>query len=142
MKNGEVIEILGGLRIEVLISSESSNNTCCVFVETTPPGAGPPPHKHLREEEIFMALEGRYEFYHDSAWVPLEIGSPRLSLRGTYHAFRNVGDAPGRIMLMTNGGGIDEYFRAISNLRMPQDLESLDDIGAHYGYVFLPRSVE
>ncbi len=139
MKDGEVIEILGGLRIEVLISGGWSNNTCCVFVETTPPGAGPPPRKHLREGEIVMALEGRYEADQDGGWTALEIGSPRPSPRSAHHAFCNVGDAPGKIMPMTNGGGIAEYLLAILNKRMPQDLERPTEISAHQGCVSLPR---
>ena len=132
----EVIEILDGLRIEVMVSSKASNNTCCVFVETTPPGGGPPPHKHLREEEVFTVLEGRYEFYLDGKWTPMEVGVSRFSPRDTFHAFHNVGEGPGRIMLTTTRGGIDDYFRAISRLKMPDDAAKFDEINAHYGYVY------
>jgi mannose-6-phosphate isomerase-like protein (cupin superfamily) len=140
MSDREVIQILGGLSIEIMVSSQSSNHTCCVFVETTPPGGGPPPHMHLREEEIFTVLEGSYEFYDGGSWSPMEVGVPVLSLRGNFHAFRNVGQSPARMMAMTNGGGIDEYFHAISGLRLPQDIDRLNDISAHYGYVYRPHS--
>lgn len=134
----EIIRILDDLSIEIVVSSRSSNYTCCVFVETTPPGGGPPPHKHLKEEEIFTVLEGDYEFYKDNAWIPLVVGRAVLSPRNTFHAFRNVGQTPGRIMLTTNGGGIDDYFRAISGLKVPQDIERLTEISNHYGYLYLP----
>jgi quercetin dioxygenase-like cupin family protein len=106
MPERDIIEILDGLSIEIVVSSRASNYTCCVFVETTPPGGGPPTHKHDREEEIFTVLEGEYEFFADGVWTPMEIGRSILSLRGTYHAFRNVGPTPARMMLMTNNGGI------------------------------------
>lgn len=138
--NREVIEILDGLRLEIMVSSQSSNNTCCVFIETTPPGGGPPPHKHTREEEIFTPLEGSYEFFRDGAWTPMEIGVSILSPRNTFHAFRNVGETVGKMILMTNGGGIDDYFRAISTLRMPEDAPKLIEISANYGYFYLPPS--
>ena len=140
MSDREVIEIFGGLRLEVMISSQSSNNTCCAFVETTPPGAGPPPHKHVREEEIFTVLEGEYEFYQDGAWNPMIVGVPVLSPRNTYHAFRNIGRSTARILLMTNGGGIDDYFRSISRLRIPDDLDLLKEISSHYGYFYQSHS--
>lgn len=54
---------------------------------------------------MFTVLEGQFEFYADRAWLPFHVGETRISLRGNYHAFRNVGPAPGRMMLMTNGGG-------------------------------------
>ncbi len=128
---------MNALTIEIVVSSEASNNTCCVFIETTPPGGGPPPHMHLREEEIFTVLDGDYEFYAEDAWTPMEIGRSVLSRRGTYHAFRNDGRTPGRMMLMTNNGGIDDYFRAISRLIMPDDAGKLQEISAHYGSVYL-----
>ncbi|WP_446743428.1 cupin domain-containing protein [Silvibacterium acidisoli] len=134
----EIIKILGGLSIEIVVSSRSSNYTCCVFIETTPPGGGPPPHKHLKEEEIFTVLEGSYEFYGDGAWTPMTVGMPVLSKRDTFHAFRNVGATDGRMMLTTNGGGIDDYFRAISGLQLPRDIEKLTEISDHYGYLYLP----
>jgi quercetin dioxygenase-like cupin family protein len=140
--DGEVIEILDGLSIEVVISSASSNYTCCVFVETTPPGGGPPPHKHLKEEEIFTVLEGEYEFYDGDGWTSMEVGAPVLSTRNSYHAFRNVGDAPGRMMLTTNAGGIDDYFRAISGLLVPRDIDRMTEISDHYGYLYLPGPAE
>jgi quercetin dioxygenase-like cupin family protein len=124
--------------IEILITSQASHYQCCVFVETAPPGGGPPPHMHDREEEIFQVLEGEFEFYVDGTWEPIAVGVPRLSMRGTYHGFRNVGQTPGRMMLTTLGGGIDEYFRRISGLRVPDDMEKLAEISAYYGYHFLP----
>lgn len=119
-----------------MVASTDSNNTCCAFVETTPPGAGPPPHKHEREEEIFTVLQGRYEFLQNGAWIPMESGRSILSPRDTFHAFRNIGDKPGRMMLMTNNGGIDNYFRSISHLKLPEDADRLNEISAHYGYVY------
>ena len=133
----EIITILDDLAIEIIVSSRSSNYTCCVFVETTPPGGGPPPHKHLKEEEIFTVLEGDYEYYKDGTWVPMLVGRSVLSKRDTYHAFRNFGQASGRIMLTTNGGGIDDYFRAISGLKVPKDIERLKEISSHFGYYYL-----
>jgi mannose-6-phosphate isomerase-like protein (cupin superfamily) len=134
----EIITIMGSLSIEIVVSSRSSNYTCCAFIETTPPGGGPPPHKHLREDEIFTVLEGDYEFFHDGTWSPMQLGRPLLSCRGTFHAFRNTGSKPGRMMCVTNGGGIDDYFRAISGLQIPKDIDQLTEISSHYGYFYLP----
>ena len=126
-----------GKRI-AFVSNRSGSWQICVFIETAPPGGGPPPHRHLREDEVFVALEGEFEFYADGAWTPFHAGQTRVSLRGNYHGFRNVGPSPGRVMLITNGGGIDEYFAHISGLRLPEDLEQLAQISSYYGYQFLP----
>jgi Zn-finger domain-containing protein len=42
------------------------------------------------------------------------------------------------MMLTTNGGGIDDYFRAISGLKLPQDSERLTEISNYYSYFYLP----
>ena len=89
---------------------------------------------------MITALEGRYEFYRDGDWIPMEIGVAVLSPRNTYHAFRNVGHTAAKMMLVTNGGGVDDYFRSIASLRIPDDTEKLNEISAHYGYFYLPPS--
>jgi uncharacterized cupin superfamily protein len=133
----KVIQIFTS-QIEIVISSEASNNRFCVFIETAPPGGGPPPHKHLREDEVFTVLEGEFEFFADGEWSPMHAGESRISLRGNYHAFRNAGSLPGRMMATTNGGGIDEYFENISRLRLPQDMDRLTEISSYYGYYYMP----
>ena len=91
----------------------------------------------MREEEIFTVLEGEYEFYREGEWTPMEIGVAVLSPRNTFHAFRNVGKSAAKMMLVTNGGGIDEYFRAISALKLPRDYDQLNTISAQFGYFYL-----
>jgi mannose-6-phosphate isomerase-like protein (cupin superfamily) len=126
--------------IQILVSSSASNNTLCVFEETAPPNGGPPPHKHMREDEMFRVLEGKFEFFDGQSWAPFSEGETRFSARGNFHGFRNVGQTPGRMLLTTNGGGIDEYFENISKLKLPEDLARLEEISAHYGYYYLPQT--
>ena len=137
MSDKKVISVFGE-PIELLIASKATNNTFCVAVQTSPPGGGPPPHKHEREEEVFVVLEGEYELFDGKEWKPLQKGEVRYSLRGNYHGFRNSGTTTGRLLFMTNAGGLDEYFAEISPLTLPQDMERFAEISKHYGYYFLP----
>jgi mannose-6-phosphate isomerase-like protein (cupin superfamily) len=137
MQNGTVVSVFGE-PVEILLSSESSNYTSVAAVQTTPPGGGPPPHRHLGEEEVFTVLDGEFEFFVDGAWVPFAKGEVRTSLRGTYHAFRNSGSTVGKMLFITNGGGLDEYFEAISRLNVPPDMAQVLTISQHYRYEFLP----
>jgi hypothetical protein len=66
----------------------------------------------------------------------VEGGRGRIFAESSYHAFRNVGTTIGRLLSITNSGGLDEYFLAISSLELPQDTERLAEISKHYGYVF------
>ena len=141
MKKGTVIPIFGE-QIEIVVTSTDSNSTMVVAVQTSPPGGGPPPHRHLREEEVFTVLEGEYEVFNGTDWLLLKQGQTQLSPRGYYHAFRNVGSTEGRMMFCTNGGGLDEYFRLISALRLPDDMERMKEISDHFGYEYLAREDE
>lgn len=126
-----------GEPIEILITSKSTNYTCCAGVQTSPPGGGPPPHKHEREEETFMVMEGEYEFFDGNDWSAFHEGELRWSPRGSYHGFRNCGTKAGKMMFITNGGGLDEYFEVISPLILPRDMDRLTEVSKYYGYVFL-----
>jgi len=136
MNQNSVITVFGE-PIEILVPSAYTNYTGCVAVQTSLPGGGPPPHKHEREEETFVVLEGEYEFFDGQEWAPFKQGEVRYSLRGHYHAFRNTGAFPGRMLFTTNAGGLDEYFALISPLVMPEDQDRLVEISKHFGYVFL-----
>lgn len=141
MNDKQIIHVFGE-PIEILVTSRSTNYTCCVGVQTSPPGGGPPPHKHEREEETFIVLEGTFDFFDGQEWTPFRPGEVRFSLRGNYHGFRNTGTTPGKLMFVTNAGGLDEYFALISPLELPRDFERLMEISKHYGYVFLPPQSE
>jgi quercetin dioxygenase-like cupin family protein len=133
-----IIQVFGE-PIEILVSSTDSNYTMCVGVQTSPPGGGPPPHKHDREDETFIVLEGEFEFFDRGQWVPFKKGESRFSMRGTFHGFRNAGSTAGKILFVTNGGGLDEYFALISRLKLPVDMERLVEISSHFGYHYLPQ---
>jgi mannose-6-phosphate isomerase-like protein (cupin superfamily) len=135
LKAHTIIPVFGE-RIEILVSSEDSNYSLCAAVQTSPPGGGPPPHRHLREEETFMVLEGEYEFFDGESWTPMKPNEIRCSIRGHYHAFRNIGQTTGRLLFTTNGRGLDEYFAEISSLVLPQDIERLNEISKYYSYEF------
>ena len=135
MQPHSVVSVFGET-IEIVVPSSSSNYTVCIGIQTSPPGGGPPPHRHLREEETFVVLEGDYEFFDGSQWLPFKAGEVRCSLRGNNHAFRNVGMTSGRMMFITNGGGLDEYFKEISDLVLPRDMDRLNQISHYYNYEF------
>jgi mannose-6-phosphate isomerase-like protein (cupin superfamily) len=135
MKNNSVFNVFGET-VEILVASKATNYTFCTAVQTSPPGGGPPPHKHEREEELFMVLEGEFEFFDGQSWSRFEKNEVKYSMRGNFHAFRNSGSKEGKILFTTIGGGIDEYFETISHLKLPDDMQHLIEISRHYGYEF------
>jgi hypothetical protein len=83
-------------------------------------------------------IDGEFEFFDGESWVPFPRGEVKYSLRGSYHGFRKVGQAAGKMMFTTNGGGLDEYFAEISSLRLPGDMERLQEISRFYRCEYLP----
>ena len=141
MSEQKVIELFGGTParelLEVLVSSQATRNSFCLVAQTSPPGGGGiTPHNHDREDEVFLVLEGEYELLDNGQWVPLRQGEPQFKLRGEVHAFRNSGTTPGRILLLTTPGGLDDFFEVISSLAMPQDLNRLMDVAKMFGITF------
>ena len=99
---------------------------------------GGPPHRHLGEDEVFTVIDGKFEFFDGESWMPFHRGEVKYSVRGSYHGFRNVGQSVGKMMFTTNGGGLDEYFAEISSLRLPDDMERLQEISRFYRYEYVP----
>jgi mannose-6-phosphate isomerase-like protein (cupin superfamily) len=127
-----------GETIEIVVTSKSANYQMCAGIQISPPGGGPPPHRHLGEEEIFTVISGEFDLFDGERWHPLKPGDVRLSPRGQVHAFRNSGKTDGKMMFITNGGGLDEYFAEISSLRVPEDEERLNEINRHYQIEIMP----
>lgn len=100
--------------IKVLVSNVETNNTYAIFEETVPPLGGPPPHSHP-DEEIFYVLQGEFEF------IKNDLNNPFRALPGSVvhvssneiHTFKNVGDSPGKMIVMLAPGKLLDYFRAI-----------------------------
>lgn len=100
--------------IRVLVSPEETNHTYAVFEENVPPLGGPPPHMHP-DEEIFYVLEGAFEFVLHDVTTPFKakagsvVHVPSMAL----HAFKNVGDVPGKMVVVLGKGDLIDYFRTI-----------------------------
>lgn len=94
-----------------------------------PPGAGPPPHRHAREEEGFYVLDGAFEFEADGEVVRAGPGTFLNLPTGSLHRFRNVGDRPGRLLILCAPAGIEAFFAAADG----QGPERLVELAARHG---------
>lgn len=137
---GTVWSVLG----EQIISKVPSRDTAgaySVIEEVTPPGGGPPPHVHQREDEIFYVIEGKMKFQigHWSAYAPA--GSVIAAPRNVAHAFKNVGDAPSKMLVVIMPGVFDEFFLRLHDMagQGPPAMDAVEQLAAEYGVRFLPQ---
>jgi quercetin dioxygenase-like cupin family protein len=75
-----------------------------------------PPHRHTREDEHSIVIEGEIGFRSDADEVVLGPGGYITKPRGQMHAMWNAGAVPGRIIEVITPGGFENYFRELSEL--------------------------
>jgi quercetin dioxygenase-like cupin family protein len=111
-----------------------------MFTSITQPGGGPPPHKHDKEDEWFLVLEGRAEFFKDGEWLEVPVGSSVFMERGTFHTFRNAGDTPLKQIIQTSPSGFEVFFtRCAAEFEKPggPDMQKIMAISAEHGISYL-----
>jgi quercetin dioxygenase-like cupin family protein len=104
-----------------------------------PPGGGPPPHREPGDE-IFIIVEGRYEYVIDGQRSEVSPGGVVFVPRDTVHSFRNVGDSVGRHWTFNLSGDFDEMFEksaAVFAAPGPPDRARLIQIAREYGAEFV-----
>jgi quercetin dioxygenase-like cupin family protein len=82
-----------------------------------PPGGGVDPHYHERHSDSFFILEGELEIYVGDEVVSAVAGTYVLAPPRVVHYFRNVSDAPVRLLNLHTPGGFAEYRVALAKLR-------------------------
>jgi mannose-6-phosphate isomerase-like protein (cupin superfamily) len=103
------LNIFGDL-MDIKVSGRDSSGRLTAIEDRTEPQAGPPLHRHQREDEWFYVLEGQYIFEVDGQQIPAGPGCSLFAPRGTAHTFQNVGDKPGRMLVVMEPAGCDDFF--------------------------------
>jgi quercetin dioxygenase-like cupin family protein len=73
-------------------------------------------HRHTREDEHSIVLDGQIGFRSDADEVVLGPGGYITKPRGQMHAMWNAGAVPGRIIEVITPGGFENYFRELGEL--------------------------
>jgi quercetin dioxygenase-like cupin family protein len=97
------------------------------------------PHRHTREDEHSIVLEGEIGFRSDDSEVVLAPGGYITKPRGQMHAMWNAGDQPGRIIEVITPGGFENYFRELSELLAAPANEvpaGFADLATKYGLTY------
>ncbi len=110
----ELLEFPPQISLRVLLSGGQTGGTLSVFEDVVEPGIGPGRHIHHGEDETFFVLEGRFDVEIDGVRHHAGPGDVAFVPRGSVHAFRNVGDSPGRLRYaFTPAGDVEAMFRAM-----------------------------
>jgi quercetin dioxygenase-like cupin family protein len=141
---GSALNVLGVTHIYKATGAETAGSFS-LWEAVVPPGAGAPPHTHTHEDEAFYVLSGELliEFEGESAPHRVAPGGFFFGARGRRHAFRNIGDQPARVLIVSAPScGLDQMFgelEAATAAGMPEFVK-LTAIAAKYGVIIEPRA--
>lgn len=97
-------------RVTIKAHTRSTNGAMSVLEIVTEPKSGPALHTHLREDELWWVLEGEYRFKAGDDVFHVAAGGMAFGPRGIPHAFQNIGDVRGRLLIVTTPSGLERFF--------------------------------
>lgn len=127
---GPALEATTGDTVRIKADTRSTNGSLTVLELSIAPGSGPPSHVHLREDELWYVIEGDFRFKTGGTILRASTGGMAFGPRGTPHNFQNIGDEPGRLLVVTTPSGLERFFEQFAALPSgPGDPDALAAVG-------------
>lgn len=124
--DGVVLGPEAGVRDRFLIdSADWGGHFGAVEHLLAPRSIAAPVHRHSREDEFSLILEGRVWFVVEDEEYVAEVGDLVFKPRGEWHTFFNASSSPARILELISPGGLERLFRLIGSAESDIDLEQL-----------------
>ena len=95
----------------VMADTAQTGSAMSVIDLVVAPQVGPALHRHEREDELWVVLEGEFRFKAGDQMLAASTGGLAFGPRGVPHCFQNVGDQPGRLLIVTTPAGLEGFFR-------------------------------
>lgn len=95
------------------VTGKETGGTMTIMDQIIQPQSGPPPHVHRREDESFFVREGTFSFLCGDRQTILQEGAFAYIPKGTLHTFRNIGERPGRLLVVVTPAGLEEFFYSV-----------------------------
>ena len=135
-----------GSLFEHLVSAEQTGGTLGMSLVTQPPGIATPLHRHTREAEALLVLEGAIEYRAGDETYQLTAGSFLYLPLAVPHAFRIRGRTPARFVALTAPGGLMSLYDEVGvpaagmhiplegeGLSMAEEIARWNEVGPRYG---------
>jgi len=136
---GIVLETPTGGTAIIKADTRQTNGSLTVIELIIGPKQGPAVHTHHRDDELWVVLEGDFRFKTGGATLRASTGGMAFGPRGTPHAFQNVRDAPGRLLVVTTPSGLEGFFQDFAAQLRTGSVgpETLSEVGRAYGLEFV-----
>ena len=86
--------------IEFKARAEQTAGTLTAFESAPAPGEGPPLHVHPDVDEVIYFVDGLFRLKIEDVVRNAPLGSFTFLPKGVPHAWQNIGDEPGRLLVM------------------------------------------
>jgi mannose-6-phosphate isomerase-like protein (cupin superfamily) len=127
-----------GAQVRIMARTPETGGALTVMEIVSPAKDGPAVHVHSREDEIWYVLEGEYRFRAGDAKFRVSAGGMAFGPRGVPHGFQNVGDEPGKLLIITTPSGLERFFEDFDALLPGRlDPDALATVGAASGITFV-----
>jgi mannose-6-phosphate isomerase-like protein (cupin superfamily) len=107
---GSVVMVPGRQLYTRKVGGNQTSGAFSLFEVEVGAGGGEGAHIQHREDECFYVLEGRFEFVVEGVGIEAHTGSLVYVTKGELHAFENVGEEVGRLLILHTPGGSHERF--------------------------------
>jgi mannose-6-phosphate isomerase-like protein (cupin superfamily) len=127
-----------GKQMFVKIPASATAGEFSLLEDISPPRNGPPLHSHSFEE-WFYVLTGNFLFEVDGRQVFAGPGDTAYVPPHLPHAFQNIGESEGGMLILARPGGVETYFQTVAAHLMndPSDVAGLAALGVQYGVTVL-----
>src|SRR4051794_15033457 len=127
----EDLELPGGVPVTIALDGEATGGALTLLVDQPPVGWSLPPHRHRNESETIHIVAGRFELIVEGERGELGPGAAAPVPAGPLPAGRNLGDEPGRRVIVFSPAGVEGWFRAAS-----ADPARAGELALQYGWEF------
>ena len=136
-----VVWMPGGVRTEIHLGGEDTGGAFCLLVDHPPVGWSLPPHRHLHEAETIHVIEGDFEMEIDGTRSRLSAGETVHVPRGVLHGGANVGQRPGRRVLLFSPSGLERFFLEAGAPAADGEIDgrAVLALATSHGWEFAPR---
>ncbi len=123
---GDILGSPSGCRDRFLVDSKDWGGNLAVVEHLLAPHAiAAPLHRHTKEDEFSLILEGQVWFVANDEEYVAEVGDLVFKPRGEWHTFFNAAAKPARLLELISPGGLEEAFRIIDTATEDVDLGPL-----------------
>lgn len=105
-----VVWMPGGVRTEIHLDGPRTDGAFCLLLDHPPVGWSLPAHRHRNQAETIHIIEGNFEMDVGGHRTELSAGQTMHIPRGVVHSGGNIGEEPGRRIVLFSPAGMEEFF--------------------------------